>query len=155
MATQLDDQDALDAYTRDTDFFEALSYAMACSKSVHQQLHNLEELDPRAPAPWPDVCCARTLTETALMLSEILGGLVAMVDETRRAGRSWTDLPIQQKGESLRDVFQRAGPSAAADFEDISTVWWEPFDLYGGQLTPPVGGCPALTALNERADSVS
>jgi hypothetical protein len=152
MMTQVDVQDEPGGFTRSDDLFEALSYAMACSRSVHQQLHTLEELDLPKPAPWPDVCCARTIEGTALVLSIILDDLVAMVDETRRAGRSWTNLSVQQKGEALRDVFKRASPVTATDFEDISTVWWEPFELFAYGATPPVGGCPARAALQERAD---
>jgi hypothetical protein len=152
MATQLDAQDELDRFARSDDLFEALSYALACSRSVHQQLHTLEELDPPQPAPSPDICCARTIEGTALILSIVLDDLVEMVDKTRRAGRPWTTLSVQQKGEALRDVFKRASPLTATDFEDISTVWWEPFELSAYGATPPVGGCPARVAPPEHED---
>jgi len=73
-------------------------------------------------------CCAFTIVQIVSTLSEILDGLVAMVDETRRSGRSWTKLPRSQRGVALRNVFQRVGPSWAGTFEDPSTVWWEPLE---------------------------
>jgi hypothetical protein len=127
MATQFDHEAELDGYTRSADLFEALSYGLACNKSWHQELRSLQDMARREPAR-VGACCAFTIEQIVTTLSEILDGLVAMVDETRRSGRSWTKLPRSQKGIALRNVFQRVEGSWAGTFEDPSTVWWEPIE---------------------------
>ncbi len=56
MEILFDTQKEIDGYTRSADFFEALSYAMACNKSWHQELRGLQDCRRRSnTAPLPAV----------------------------------------------------------------------------------------------------
>ncbi len=137
------DTDETLEFSRDNDLFDALTYAIACSKSAHEGLHAFE-------AGRPFATCARAIEGVVETVSCLLAELTEMVDLVRREGRSWTELSRDAKDRRLRQAFDRS--HQGDDFVSVHTVWWEPFELYGRHIEAPADGCPAQAALWRQLD---
>lgn len=133
----MDTDETLD-FSRDNDRYEALTYAVACSRRAHVGLHAFE-------AGPPSITCAEAIFGIVEIVSFLIDDLTAMVDRVRREGRAWTSLTLEEKEQTLRQAFEAA--HQAEDFTSVTSVWWEPLELYERLPEPPPSGCPAWLAL--------
>jgi len=132
------DTDETLEFSRDNDLYEALMYAVACSRSAHVGLHAFE-------AGAPSMTCGEAIWRIVVIVSFVLDDLTAMVDRVRRDGRAWTSLTLEEKDRTLRQAFEDA--HHGDDFTSATSVWWEPLEFYEHLPQPPASGCPALVAL--------
>jgi hypothetical protein len=130
-------------FSREDDLFEALTYAIACSKSAHEGLHAFE-------IGLHFATCARTIEGVVDLVVDLLPQLAEMVDRVRDEGRSWTSLTLDEKDRLLRRAFETSQPRRVDDFAPLNTVWWEPFELVINDIQPPASGCPAWVARWDR-----
>jgi hypothetical protein len=130
-------------FSREDDLYEALTYALAGSKSTHEGLHAFE-------IGLHYATCARTIEGVVTLVLDLLPQLTEMVDRVRDEGRSWTSLTLDEKDRTLRRAFETSQPRRVDDFAPLNTVWWEPFELVIYDIQPPASGCPAWVARWDR-----
>lgn len=122
--------------TPDGDLFEALTDAIACSKSAHEDLHAFE-------AGLPPQTCAEAIRSIVDTVTMLLAPATEMVEQVRRDGRSWTSLTLDQKDRMLRPVIEdRTG---AGEFAPVHMVPWNPAASDAAKIS--AGGCPARLAM--------
>ena len=130
-------------FSREDDLYEALTYALAGSKSAHEGLHAFE-------IGLHYATCARTIEGVVTLVVDLLPQLTEMVERVREEGRSWTSLTLDEKDLTLRHAFENSWPSRLNDLAPLNTVWWEPFELVMYDIQPPASGCPAWVARWDR-----